>query len=407
MTKFSLTDYQQDQYLMAVNNLTVGMNMPDALKSVGTGESEHSHGLPPYHRRRAFLVDEYPACPPDWLRSSGRIKSYFVPTRDGAGLWLDFNACLGKVAHDVAIVISVQGINAITGLPCKDAQLEQYRDECPKHKKAFGPDRLCADCGFKWPKQNYLNSTGTPQGSLWLDGFRAEDGKVRQYVFTKSVERGVAAAIIGGDRVHALGISFFLSKAKRPEPKPAAVRFNSMGGNMWGGKIGSCGDDDAVYTSHVKSDMLHMVDDSGPIACAGMQTYSTSLDASSLIGEKGIAGPQGPAGEKGASGPPGKMMYARSFAGGTNRLMSASLKKTAFVAQVQQVEKLEVAAGARIDQRIHDDPGSLEDWQAEPEGLIVINYCTEADAERILAGGKVDLSGHPEGFLQKTAVGNP
>ena len=75
---------------MTINGLSVGLNLPEALHSKGEGEEELTHGLPPYRPRRAYLVDEYPACPDSWLRSSGRIKSYFVPIMADTGLWLDF-----------------------------------------------------------------------------------------------------------------------------------------------------------------------------------------------------------------------------------------------------------------------------------------------------------------------------
>ena len=161
-----------------------------------------------------YLVDKYPACPSDWMRSEGIIKSYFVPVVEGHGMWIDFNENDNN-NHHVAIVISIQGINPITGLPCQDAQLEQYIEECPKHKIKFGPDRFCKKCDFKWPKQNYICTTGTPHGNFWLDGFKAANGIVRQYILTAEKMRGVASNIIGKDRVYAIGISFFLSKEKK------------------------------------------------------------------------------------------------------------------------------------------------------------------------------------------------
>jgi len=79
----------------------------------------------------------------------------------------------------------------------------------------------------------------------------------------------------------------------------------------------------------------------------------------------------------------------------------------ASIQKLSMVQQLEVAAGARISQQVCDDPNDLEFWQKEPEGLIIINYCTQSDALAILAAGKIDLSGHPDGFLQKVPKGNP
>jgi len=367
-------------YLMKVNGLSVGFNMPNAL----TGDQVHS--LPPYKPRKAFLVDEYPACPESWVRSSGRIKSYFVPIEESKGLWLDFNDCWNSASH-VAIVVSVQGVNAVTGLPCHDPQLEQYRDECPKHKKAFGPDRLCTDCGFKWPKQNYIPSSSTPHGHLWLDGFRAEDGQVRQYVFTAQEARGVAAAIIGKDRVYALGISFFL--AKQPKP-PQTTTMQSRGWHSINEKSLELGS----YGCSV-SDMS--LDDGGatkgfaaaPSASFGDFTKSL-MDSpkksyGSTVGSRGITSHLGE-------------YTAKARMRGAGQLMSASAPV--------MVKHLEVAAGARIDQAVADDTCDLDFYQKEPDGLIVINYCSEEEALKIIEGGKVDVKGSPEGFMQGIPVGN-
>ena len=60
--------------------------MPDALVSQKEGEEEFKHRLPPYSKRKAFLVDEYPACPSDWMRSEGKLTSYFVPVKEDKGM---------------------------------------------------------------------------------------------------------------------------------------------------------------------------------------------------------------------------------------------------------------------------------------------------------------------------------
>ena len=69
-------------------------------------------------------------------------------------------------------------------------------------------------------------------------------------------------------------------------------------------------------------------------------------------------------------------------------------------------ETLHIAAGAKIDQEIQDDSNDLTHWQSEPEAVAVINYCSEEDADTILAAGKVDVIGSPEGFMKSTPVGN-
>ncbi len=85
--------------------------------------------------------------------------------------------------HHVAIVLSVQGVNPITGQQTKKLRLEQYREKCPVHDCEFGHDRFCKECEYKWPAQNYLTTTSTPSGQLWIDGWRAQDGKIAGFLF--------------------------------------------------------------------------------------------------------------------------------------------------------------------------------------------------------------------------------
>lgn len=384
--------YSNANYLMTANNMAVGLNMPEALKSRVIDGNELSYGLPPYVPRCAFLVDEYPACPAHWMRSSGRIKSYFVPIKAGFGLWLDFNKSLSRVAQDVAVVVSAQGINAITGLPCQDAQLEQYLDKCPKHAENFGPDRFCRSCGYRWPKQNYLCSSGQPEGTLWLDGFRADDGVVRQYVITEEQVRSVAAAVVGADRVFALGISFFVSKSNRWHPAVNRL-MDSSAYTKFTGKAILSNSSGFMPDPCAETELYE-----GPIASAsGPMSYGTSVSVSNNP----------------VSDSPQASAVLRSHEAYASKLTQCSLNShkqgltcADYVPKEVAVKKLEIAAGAKVDQRIYDDPNSLDYWQAEPTALIVINYVSEEDCEKILAAGKVDLSGSPEGFLQNIPVGN-
>jgi len=193
-------------------------NMPEKIKSEFNSEEEMAHFLPPYAPADVYPVDEYEACPTNWMNGSDVTSSYFVGVKEDHGMWLDFNECFYHT-HDVAVVISIQGINPITGQKMvaeKALKLEQYHKKCPIHKVNFKQDRYCEKCGFKWPGQNYLSTTGTPEMMMWLDGFRTPEGKVRQYIFTEDKMRGVANQLIGEARVFAIGIAYYLSKHKKP-----------------------------------------------------------------------------------------------------------------------------------------------------------------------------------------------
>jgi len=357
-------------YLMMHNKLSCGFNMPKALKG------EETHSLPPYAKRRAFVVDKYPACPDNWLRSEGNLKSYFVPVKEGTGMWLDFNNNQTH-SHHVAIVVSIQGINPITGLPCEDAQMEQYIEECPKHNLKFGPDRYCKECDFKWPKQNYLCTTGTPCNRFWLDGFKKADGVVRQYILTTEKMRGVASNIIGKDRVYAVGISFFLSKEKKPETKYRGVlrsfsepQFFSPT-NFWGSGDTLMGENINYYTT---------CDDLG-ICNTSVESVMQSLSTSSTPSKR-------------------TKTKAKSL---MDEIVNHRYRKGSVKVQTK---KLEVGAGAKINQSVYDDPQDLDFWNDNPESIICINYCDEVDARKIINKGEISIDGHEEGFLQNIPVGN-
>jgi hypothetical protein len=360
--------------------------MPEALKSEKDGDNETYQGLPPYAKRKAFLMDKYPACPNNWLESTNTLSSYFVPVQEGKGMWLDFNKNANN-SHEVAIVVSIQGVNPLTGLPCEDQQLEQYIECCPKCKTEFKPERLCESCGFKYPKQNYICTTGTPNGSLWLDGFRAVNGAVRQYLLTAEKMRGVASNVIGNDRVFAIGVSYFLSKDKK------AASISSRGLSFSGSSSYSSSSSSSSPSS--SSSSLGLLDSdsisvnySAPGASGGgwQNRVSNGLDdlksSSSTVGSH-------------------KKKRQRSTMGGQSRKMSQPR-----TVQAVQTKKLEVSAGANIKQLVYDDPEQLDFWRDTPEATICINYCLEDDAAKIIEAGEISLEGHKEGFLQSIPVGN-
>src|SRR3989344_2724328 len=212
---------------MAVNGLYTTLNMPPALEQRFDGAgNERALPLPPYNPRAAFVVDEYLACPKNWMHSAPGEASYFVPVLSEHGLWLDFNKNV-RHSHYVSVAISVQGVNAITGEKTNGFGLEQYREMCPKHKAQFGHERFCEACGYQWDAQNYMSSNAQPRGFFWIDGFRAKDGVVRQFVFTEEEMRGIAKQLIGADRVFAIGIAFYLSKL--PKPVSPVVHLRALG----------------------------------------------------------------------------------------------------------------------------------------------------------------------------------
>lgn len=367
--------------------------MPLALKSRVVEGDEFAQALPPYARRPAFLVDKYPACPKDWMRSTGNVSSYFVPIKSDHGMWLDFNRI--ETPYHLAVVVSVQGVNAITGLPCEDANLQQYVENCPKCKEAFGHERFCKKCGYKWPKQNYIATTAQPLGQMWIDGFRAVDGAVRQYILTAEKARGVAAYIIGQKRVFAVGMSFFLSKEQRPEP-PKVIREDHYHKSVFFEHY----DPPVEYMKFDKDSSGSLPPDGTWITCSDCSSNGSSGNTHTFTAHHKF-NLISTADCMDASG-----VSVRSIGVGKSASASRQMVNSTRSAQPVSVTKLEVGAGAKIDQKIHDDPYDLTFWNDHPAGVILVNYVLEDECRKILSAGEEDVEGHGDGFLKDVPVGN-
>jgi len=355
---------------MAVNGLYTTLNMPPALEQRFDGAgNERALPLPPYNPRAAFVVDEYLACPKNWMHSAPGEASYFVPVLSEHGLWLDFNKNV-RHSHYVSVAISVQGVNAITGEKTNGFGLEQYREMCPKHKAQFGHERFCEACGYQWDAQNYMSSNAQPRGFFWIDGFRAKDGVVRQFVFTEEEMRGIAKQLIGADRVFAIGIAFYLSKL--PKPVSPVVHLRALGS--------------------MESDEMDMVfEESGCLGALLSDEISAEASCLSLECDEVMLSDD----EEGEVNVGRGDEHPLAFDG----LSSARSKPSA--------KKLEIGAGAKIDQKIHMDNESLDFWQEKPAGIIYINYTNEESARKIIASGRRDLTAQGEGFMKNLVVGHP
>lgn len=336
---------------MQVNGLYAEVNTPIA------PEGEGNHGLPPYDRQNHYVVEEYPACPDNWVHGSAKASSYFVAIKPGRHLWLDFNQNSNHT-HHVAAVISVQGINPITGQQTKELRLEQYHEKCPVHDNDFGQDRYCEKCGYKWPAQNYLSTTSTPNGQFWIDGFRAEDGTVRGFLITEDTVRGVAKQLIGEDRVYAIGIAFYLSKEKKPQPPQRFLRTQSFGNHQY---------ISGNFATLSCNDLIGCSDD--------MQHYE-----------------------------------AEEFTSGGLKFVDFATEAPKFRSIIQksiETKKLEIGAGAKINQELsYPDKEDLNFYEDEPAGMIYVNYCTPEDCDSIIKAGKKDLTKGGEGFLSGLKTGN-
>lgn len=357
--------------MQIIPNLGCTINLPVALQ----GETLHS--LPPYAEAEAHDVTTHPASPEAWMRPTGPTTgAYFVGVRKNQGLWLDFNSCWNHT-HHVAVVLSIQGINPLTGKPTGKPKMEQFSDG-------------------KIP-QNYLSTNATPHNRFWLDGFRGENGEVRQYFFSEETLRGIAAQIIGNKRTFSIGIAFFLSKKEKPVENLLRSGFHQTYGMQCKPKsnpqIFHLGDVDLPNLKNPQDQ------DMGPFV--GIQSQSNNPHLSST--RKTYMAPfDAPYGHQipdmEAYNCPDERYEPKHIT-----QMRELLKKHKEPTEKEPTQ-LEIAAGARINQQIYKDPESLEFWKKTPASILYVNYAEESQVRSILAAGQI--GGEREGALAGLTVGN-
>lgn len=359
---------------MEINGLSALINMPPAPKG------KKKHQLPPYDVQQVFDVDEYEGCPDNWMHGSDKASSYFLPVKPGHHIWLDFNRNWSH-SHHVAIVISIQGINPITGAKTSKLELEQYRDKCPKHDTPFSSDRFCEKCKFQWPTQNYMTTTSCPHGLLWIDGWRAQSGEIRGFLVTEETMRGVASQLIGNDRVFAIGIGFFLSKEHKNR-----IPENPLGlGGHYKHTLLPPHHGEPIW-KYEKMNSIHFGD--SPDA----EVYSVQCSSS----------PDSVTYNASAESLRGMDACRTSMRPKRRKITAQSSRKS-----LRSTKKLEIGGGAKIEQELsYLDENSLDFWQPEPAGMIYINYCAQRDFDEIMKLGKKDLTNGGEGFLGGLKVGN-
>jgi hypothetical protein len=354
--------------VMQVNGLKASINMPQRLEIKKDEEGhEVAHDLPPYAVQPVFDVDRFQACPVNWMHGSSNAASYFVKAKEDHGIWLDFNDNWNNEYH-VAVLVSVQGANAITAMKATSPALLQIKENCPKHDTPFKSNRWCDKCEYEWPAQNYLCTTGAPINYLWIDGFRIPDGKVEQYVFTEEEMRGIARQIegIGKDRVFAIGVYFFQSVKKKP-----VVR-DEYSGIRLGQSIVPAGQE-WIYKRY-KSDGLDRFGESSPIKMSSV--FRADPDAILCSSSEVTDSMDEP-----------ECLTEELYEDAGSECAFAGAAADA-VEPVEPVKNIEIGAGAAINQRVHPDPEQIGFWRQEPSGVLYINYCDPVTFDRIMQAGQ-------------------
>jgi len=343
-------------------------------------------GLPPGIPLEIYYSDQFKKWPKNYID-----KAFLVPVRPNKGLWFDWTLC---AAANTAVLPTVKGCNPITGLQTSGFHLERYDTKCPKHGCDFIGDRYCPECAYKWPAQNYACVS-----PLWWDGFRSDDGTVRQFFFTEDELRDVATALIGLENtVPAFGFAFYKPKVPRP---PVNHIYHSPG--MFEVKCSSWS-----YTNSGSE--------------ASTYLYSSAIDDSSAL--RGMKKMRGISGKLSGGYPTpdsSQALYCASAMSDTSGVPMACAAgpaemdllgevdcKRGFSAERGEpkvVKEVSVGAGSKINQALAADPHPLDSWCDTPEAVMTIYFVFQEKFEELKAGGMRDLEGKKEGMLSGVPVG--
>ncbi|MCX6714431.1 MAG: hypothetical protein NTX72_01310 [Candidatus Uhrbacteria bacterium] len=329
---------------MTVNGLTIGVHRPR--KDPRRGRVLAARAPQGVHN-----IADYKDMPQGWPRAQGPNElSCFVGVTDEHEMWFDVRP-LNQHSHYAAVVVIVQRVNALTARTADHVYLEKYVDTCPKHETLFEAERFCPECKFKWPAQNYITNAGgaDSERQFWLDGWRSQDGEIRQFVFA-DVEKGlgVAQQLIGEERTADIRFAIFLSK----EPKPVPPRLQAA--RRGGGDIVDCYLGDNTKGGGFLGHALN-----SPVFGAKVDSSSQtrSLNMMATLGASSL-------GDEDAS----------FLQGNDPRTIGAPVKQ-------------EVSFGRAVDQKIHPDPHDIGFWQDEPAAVIMLTPAPAAWVETVTRNG--------------------
>lgn len=351
-------------------------------------------GLPPGKALPVYKVSDFIKKSDTWMDDSG---CYVVPVKPDKGLWFNWS---GNDVRNTCVLPSVKGCNPITGQKIDGFTLESYQKKCPVHGTDL-KDLYCEECGYKWAPQNYVSAPNI----LWWDGFRDEDGKVRQFFFTEDMKRDVASAMLGKENtVPAFGFAFFAPK----EPR-MSVRYNKDGTFTRLDKPRSAtmnatlsSTSTAILNKWAKEKTARA---KGPNVLYSCSTSATSFDippsiqcmSNNLMDQAEYGSPRGIKLSKGVIGDPGPR-------GAVGELGDASVFMAFADTHIVEESPKEVAvgAGAQIEQTIDRDYYGVETWKDEPDAVMRIYFVFEDEFKEYAKHG---FKGEHGSMLKGVAVG--
>ncbi|OGL63659.1 hypothetical protein A2839_00790 [Candidatus Uhrbacteria bacterium RIFCSPHIGHO2_01_FULL_47_10] len=326
--------------LMSVDGLSIGVNLPYRQMHGGLG-------LAAFAPHMVHNVADFKESPQGWPRAVGEKEaSYFTGVMDDREMWFDFKA-MNQHPHFVAIAVIVQRVNAVSGRKAEHVYLEQYKTTCPNHDIAFESERYCPECKFKWPAQNYVTNV-VGGGEFWLDGWRSQDGEIRQFVFA-DVEAGlgVAQQLIGEERTADIRFAVFLSK----NPKPVSPRMDVLRRGIGSPIV-------TAHQQHYGTLGGHDLESFGSQTKGGFEVHTMLYNSPAVaMGTRSMDPASVTLGGGEERGIPFCDDLAESV--GTMRRIGAPVKQ-------------EVSFGRAVDQKIHADPNDIDFWQSEPAAVIML-----------------------------------
>jgi hypothetical protein len=329
---------------------------------------DHIFGLPPGSPLNVYPSGVFLEYPEQWMKGPG---VFVVPVKPNKGLWFDWTL---NSSVNTAVLPTVKGCNPITGMPTSGFRLERYVDKCPKHGVEFESDRYCPKCDYKWAKQNYV--TGSP---MWWDGFRSEDGSVRQFFFTEDEIRDVASHMIGKENtVPAFGFAFYRQKILRAGMFEIHTKY----------------DYEEKYKNPLK-DMWYLSNTNNYGVYSDTKSTSSGryfANSGNILCCSGLSSPQ--------------VCTSRS-AHGNSYLgkVEEDHTTTSYSVQTDSVKEVSIGAGAKIKQELNEDKYEFDSWEDSPAASMVIYFVFQEKLDKMISKGIKDLNGVKEGMLNGIPVG--
>jgi hypothetical protein len=366
--------------------------------------NDRVHGLPPGEDIQIYPVDTFKKPLPHWITGAG---NFVVPVKSDWGLWFDWTM---NDSYNTAVLPTVKGMNPITGKKTEGFGLEKYEAKCPVHGETFKDGLYCEKCNFKWPYQNYVTAPNT----LWWDGFRTADGKVRQFFFTEDLAKSIPELVIGKEEtIPAFGFAFYSPKTPRVVRQPTGARGLSFMQDSFLHEVKTSG------FAHTNNPMWQVTNTTG--ISLGNTSYVKCCDeGDSDMGTK-ISKHKGMADALLNHTTSREDMLNQLISGSMREISDFSLMATCCSSQPpvkkeesafnlanmiqKKIMEVGVGAGAEINQQLQRDPLTVSEWQDEPAAVMRLYFIFEDQFKEVSAQGMNDLNGHKDGFMAGLPVG--